>query len=153
MSKWNFPFLLKWCSWMTAFRNFKTYLPSAFKQLSGCHFKILWKKRNIIVTFQSVLLTEQPKTLDHLGRFDLKFVRNCPTARGKIFGIKYPWQKQYKYMATGNYSLIYSRHVFVYQVYFILYFSTILIFDSGTVPEVRYFLFFILLHCITDNSL
>jgi hypothetical protein len=26
-----------------------------------------------------------PKTLDHLGRFDLKFVRNCPTARGKIF--------------------------------------------------------------------
>jgi hypothetical protein len=33
-SKWNFPFLLNWCSWMTTFRNFKTYLPSALKHLS-----------------------------------------------------------------------------------------------------------------------
>jgi hypothetical protein len=74
-----FPFLLKWFSWMTTFNNLKTYLPSALKHLSGCHFKILWKKRNIIVTFQSGQLTEQPKTLDDLGRFNLKFSRNnCP---------------------------------------------------------------------------
>jgi hypothetical protein len=46
--------LENWCSWMTTFRNFKTYLPSALKHLSSCHFKILWKKWNIIVTFQSV---------------------------------------------------------------------------------------------------
>jgi hypothetical protein len=36
------------------------------------------EKRNIIVTFQSGQLTEQPKTLDDLGRFDLKMFRNCP---------------------------------------------------------------------------
>jgi hypothetical protein len=47
--------------------NLKTYLPSALKHLFGCHFKHLWKKRNIIVTFQSGQLTEQPKTLDDLG--------------------------------------------------------------------------------------
>jgi hypothetical protein len=75
------------------------------------------EKRNIIVTFQSCQLTKQPKTLDDLGRFDLKMFRNCPirieiitgshifilflplvvtvclilplaTARGKIFGVK-----------------------------------------------------------------
>jgi hypothetical protein len=102
---------------MTTFSNFKTYIPSALKYLFGCHFKHLWKKRNIIVTFQSGQLTEQPKTLDGLGRFDLKMYRNCPiriviftgshifilflprlslyafilslaTARGKIFHIK-----------------------------------------------------------------
>ena len=72
------PFLLNWCSWMTTFSNLKTYLPSALKHLFGCHFKHLWKKRNIIVTFQSGQLTEQPKTLDDLGRFDLKMFRNCP---------------------------------------------------------------------------
>jgi hypothetical protein len=60
------------------FSNLKTYLPSALKHLFGCHFKHLWKKRNIIVTFQSGQLTEQPKTLDDLGRFDLKVFRNCP---------------------------------------------------------------------------
>jgi len=58
---------------MTTFSNFKTYLLSAYKHLFGCHFKILWKKRNIIVTFQSGQLTEQPKTLD-----DLNNLRNCP---------------------------------------------------------------------------
>ena len=94
---------------MKTFRNFKTDLPSALKHLSRCNFKILWKKRNVILTFQSVKLTEQPTTLDDLGRFDLKIFRNCPirmeiitgshifilflpqvvtTARGKIFGIK-----------------------------------------------------------------
>jgi hypothetical protein len=118
MSKWNLqyiPFLLNWCSWLTTFSNLKTYLPSALKHLFGCHFKHLWKKRNIIVTFQSGQLTEQPKTLDDIGRFDLKMFHNCPirieiingshifilflprvvtlclhfTARGKIFGIKF----------------------------------------------------------------
>jgi hypothetical protein len=39
---------------------------------------IFGKKRNIIVTFQSGQLTEQPKTLDDLGHFDLKMFRNCP---------------------------------------------------------------------------
>jgi hypothetical protein len=39
---------------------------------------IFGKKRNIIVTFQSGQLTEQPKTLDDLGRFDLKMFCNCP---------------------------------------------------------------------------
>jgi hypothetical protein len=63
---------------MTTFSNFKTYLPSALKHLFGCHFKHLWKKRNIIATFQLGQLTEQPKTLDDLGRFDLKMFRNCP---------------------------------------------------------------------------
>jgi hypothetical protein len=33
---------------------------------------------NIIVTFQSGQLTEQPKTLDDLDCFDLKMFRNCP---------------------------------------------------------------------------
>jgi hypothetical protein len=66
------PFLLN------TFSNLKIYLPSALKHLFGCHFKHLWKKRNIIVTFQSGQLTEQPKTLDDLGRFDLKMFRNCP---------------------------------------------------------------------------
>ena len=81
MSKWNLqyiPFLLNWCSWMTTFSNRKTYLPSALKHLFDCHFIHLWKKRNIIVTFQSGQLTEQPKTLDDLGRFDLKMFGNCP---------------------------------------------------------------------------
>ena len=103
---------------MTTFSNIKTYLPSALKHIFGCHFKHLWKKRNIIITFQSGQLTEQPKTLDDIGRFNLKMFRNCPirieiitgshiylycfyhglslyafilpfaTARGKIFGIK-----------------------------------------------------------------
>jgi hypothetical protein len=54
---------------MTTFSNRKTYLPSALKHLFGCHFKHLWKKQNIIVTFQTGQLTEQPKTLDDLGRF------------------------------------------------------------------------------------
>jgi hypothetical protein len=94
---------------MTTFSNLKTYLPSALKHVFGCHFKYLWKKRNIIVTFQSGQLTEQPKTLDDIGRSDLKMFRNCPlrieiitgshifilflprvvtTVRGKNFGIK-----------------------------------------------------------------
>jgi hypothetical protein len=60
---------------MITFSNRKTYLPSALKHLFDCHFKHFWKKRNIIVTFQSVQLTKQPKTLDDLGRFD----------RGKMF--------------------------------------------------------------------
>jgi hypothetical protein len=103
---------------MTTFTNLKTYLPSALKHLFGCHFKHLWKKRNAIVTFQSGRLTEQPKTLDDLGRFNLKMFRNCPirieiitgsnifilfsqrvvtlclhfTSRGKIFRISAnPW--------------------------------------------------------------
>jgi hypothetical protein len=63
---------------MTTFSNLKTYLPSALKHLFGCHFKHLWKKWNIIVTFQPGQLTVQPKTLDDLGRFDLKMFRNCP---------------------------------------------------------------------------
>jgi hypothetical protein len=63
---------------MTTFSNRKSYLPSAMKHLFGCHFKHFWKKRNIIVTFQSGQLTEQPKTLDDLGRFELKMLRNCP---------------------------------------------------------------------------
>jgi ADP-heptose:LPS heptosyltransferase len=50
--------------------NLKTYLSSALKHLFGCHFKHAWKKRNIIVTFQSSQLTEQTKTLDDLGCFD-----------------------------------------------------------------------------------
>jgi hypothetical protein len=72
LSKWNLryiPFLLSWCSWMTTFSNLKTYLPSALKHLFGCRVKHLWKKRNIIVTFQSGQLTEQPKTLDDLNRW------------------------------------------------------------------------------------
>ena len=102
---------------MTTFSNLKAYLPSALKHPFGCHFKHLWKKRNSIVTRQSGQLTKQPKTLDDLGRFDLKMFRNCPirieiitgshifilflplvvtvclilplaTARGKIFGVK-----------------------------------------------------------------
>jgi hypothetical protein len=58
--------------------NTRGYLPSALKHLFGCHFKHLWKKRNIIVTFQSGQLKVQPKTLDDLGRFDLKMFSNCP---------------------------------------------------------------------------
>jgi hypothetical protein len=58
--------------------NTRGYLPSALKHLFGCHFKHLWKKRNIIVTFQSGQLKVQPTTLDDLGRFDLKMFSNCP---------------------------------------------------------------------------
>ena len=71
LSKWNLQYI-------PTFSNLKTYLPSALKHVFGCHFKHLWKKRNIIVTFQSGELTEQPKTLDDIGRFDLKMFRNCP---------------------------------------------------------------------------
>jgi hypothetical protein len=52
------------------------------------------KNKKYHAVFQPGQLTEQPKTLDDLGRFDLKMFRNCPirikiiTARGKIFGIK-----------------------------------------------------------------
>jgi hypothetical protein len=68
---------------------------------------IFGKKRNIIVTFQSGQLTEQPKTLDNLGCFESKwlpvaiylycfyhglslyaFILLLATSRGKIFGIK-----------------------------------------------------------------
>ena len=63
---------------MMPFNNLKAYLPAALKHLFGCHFKHLWKKRNIIVTFQSDQLTEQPKTLGDLDRFDLKCYLNCP---------------------------------------------------------------------------
>ena len=93
----------------------KTYLPSALKHLSGCHFKILSKKRNVIVTFQSGQLTEQPKNTGwpRLLRFENvpqlsyqnrnnyrqpyifklflpRVVILCLhfTPRGKIFGIK-----------------------------------------------------------------
>jgi hypothetical protein len=59
---------------MTTFSNLKTYLLLELKNLFGCHFKILWKKRNDIVTFQSGQLMEWSKTLDC---FDLKIFRNC----------------------------------------------------------------------------
>ena len=48
------------------------------KHLFSCHFKNLWKKRNIIVTFQSDQLTEQPQILKDLNHFDLKCYLNCP---------------------------------------------------------------------------
>jgi hypothetical protein len=64
----------EWQLYMSTFSNLKTYLPSALKHLFGYHFKILWKKRNIIVTFQSDYLKEQPKTLDDLDCFKLKFL-------------------------------------------------------------------------------
>ena len=38
------------------------------------------------ITFQSGQLTEQPNTLDDLGRFDLKIFHNCPIRIGKITG-------------------------------------------------------------------
>ena len=63
---------------MTTLSNIKTYLPAALKHLFGCHLKNLWKKRNIIVTFQSGQLTKQQKPLDDLDCFDLKFYLNCP---------------------------------------------------------------------------
>jgi hypothetical protein len=79
--KWNllyFPFLLNWCSWMTTFSNLKTYLSSAWNTFSVVISNIFGKNRNSIVTFQSGHLTEQPKTMDDLGCFDLKMFRNCP---------------------------------------------------------------------------
>jgi hypothetical protein len=54
--------LLIFC--IATFSNLKTYLSLALKHLFSCHFKNLWEKRNIIVTFQSGQLTEQPKTLE-----------------------------------------------------------------------------------------
>jgi hypothetical protein len=49
---------------------------------------IFGKNQNIILTFQSGQLTEQPKTLDDLGRFDLKMFRNCPIRIEIITGSK-----------------------------------------------------------------
>jgi hypothetical protein len=69
-------------------RNIFKSKRSALKHLFGCHFKHLWKKRNIIVTFQPGQLTEQPKTLDDLGRFDLKMFRSCPN-RIKIITVSH----------------------------------------------------------------
>ena len=66
-----------WCSWITTFSNIKTYLSLALKQ-KRLSFKRSFEKRNIIVTFQSGQLTEQPKTLEDLDHFDLKFYLNCP---------------------------------------------------------------------------
>jgi hypothetical protein len=68
-------------------RSQKTSL--ALKHLFGCDFKHLWKKWNIIVTFQSGQLTEQPKTLDDLGCFDLKMFRNCSIRIEIITGSDY----------------------------------------------------------------
>jgi hypothetical protein len=73
-----FSLSLNWCSWMTTFSNLKTYLSSAWNTFSVVISNIFGKKRNIIVTFQSEKLMEQPKTLDDLGYFDLKMFRNCP---------------------------------------------------------------------------
>ena len=58
--------------------------------------KNLWTKRNIIVTIQSGQITEQPKTLDDLDRFDLKFYLNCPIriqiiTGSHIFILFLPW--------------------------------------------------------------
>ena len=64
--------------WTTTFSNLKTYLSSAWNTFSVVISNIFGKKRNSIVTFQSGHLTEQPKTLDDLGCFDLKMFRNCP---------------------------------------------------------------------------
>jgi hypothetical protein len=63
---------------MTTFSNLKTYLSSAWNTFLVVISNIFGKNRNIIVTFQSDQLTEQPKTLDDLGCFDLKMFRNCP---------------------------------------------------------------------------
>jgi hypothetical protein len=52
--------------------------PSARNIFSVVISNIFGKKRNIIVTFQSGQLPEQPKTLEDLGCFDLKMFRNCP---------------------------------------------------------------------------
>jgi hypothetical protein len=73
-----FSLSLNWCSWMTTFSNLKTYLSSARNTFSVVISNIFGKKRNSIVTFQSDHLTEQPKTMDDLGCFDLKMFRNCP---------------------------------------------------------------------------
>jgi hypothetical protein len=73
-----FSLSLNWCSWMTTFSNLKTYLSSAWNTFSVVISNIFGKKRNSIVTFQSDHLTEQPKTMDDLGCFDLKMFRNCP---------------------------------------------------------------------------
>ena len=72
---------------MTTFSNLKTYLALAFKHIFGCHFKYLWKKSNIILTFQSGQLMEWPKTLDDLDCFYLKFYINCPIRVKIIIGI------------------------------------------------------------------
>ena len=83
------------------------------KHLIGCHFKHHCKKPEYYCNISVGSITEQPKTLDDLGCFDLKMFRNCPirieiitgshifilflprvvtlclhfTPRGKIFGI------------------------------------------------------------------
>jgi hypothetical protein len=53
-----FPFLLNWCLWMITFTNLKTYLSSAWNTFSVVISNIFGKKRNIIVTFQSYLVTK-----------------------------------------------------------------------------------------------
>ena len=81
LSKWNLQyitFLLNWCSWMTTFSNLKTYFSSVWNTFLVVISNIFGKKQNIIVTFQSGQLMEQPKTLDDLGCFDLKMFRNWP---------------------------------------------------------------------------
>ena len=56
---------------MTTFSNLKTYCHRHETPFRLSFQTSLEKNRNIIVTFQSGQLTEQPKTLDDLGR-------NCP---------------------------------------------------------------------------
>ena len=63
---------------MTRFSNRKTYLPSALKHLFGCHFKHLWKKTEYYCNISVGSINGTTKTLDDLGRFDLKMFRNCP---------------------------------------------------------------------------
>ena len=48
------------------------------KHIFGCHFKIRWTNRNIILIFQSGQITEQPKTLNDLDGYNLKFFRYGP---------------------------------------------------------------------------
>jgi hypothetical protein len=68
------------------------FLPRVWTQSAICHrhetpLRLLFqtsleKNRNSIATFQSGHLTEQSKTMDDLGCFDLKIFRNCPIRIG-----------------------------------------------------------------------
>jgi hypothetical protein len=76
---------------------------------------IFGKKRNIIVTFQSGQLTEQPKTLDDLGCFDMKMFCNCSI---RIEIIHYVTLNMCQYviflLLSIILSLIRSIHVYIY---------------------------------------
>ena len=64
------------CLSIIQIKNLQNLFTICIETPFGCHFKILWKKRNVIVAYISVGLIN--RTAKHTGRSDWKIFHNCP---------------------------------------------------------------------------